>query len=239
MEINIKNIVNLSNHEIGVTISNTITVTSGLGSDLTSQATAGTPGPGAGHGGSQGGGGSGAAQGSPTSAQRRADQSGAPDISEGCGEGGGGSGAAQGRPTSAKRREIGNNDTGTDVVIEGSPPQISVGESEAELLDQAGHGGGLGADTQAPRDGVSGAGRDGVEGDGIEEIILEDTEAEGRPPQPPVSEAAVDFGVHLNPGVEEVEPGFGPDSESRLRRHSSWSESCSKKKCERCIEKGL
>ena len=49
MEINIKNIVNLNNHEIGVTISNTITVTSGPGvgpGGLTSESDdqAGTPG---------------------------------------------------------------------------------------------------------------------------------------------------------------------------------------------------
>ena len=235
MEINIKNIVNINNREVDVTISNIITVTPGPSQASEEEGQTGTPGTGAGRGETQGGGGSGAARGSPTSAKRSIDQT----ISEGCGQGGGGSGAAQGRPTSAKRREVGNNDTGTDVVIEGSQPQISVSESEAEDHDQAGLGEERGVGAQAPRDGVSGAGRDGVEGDGIEEIILEDTEAEGRPPQPPVSEAAVDFGVHLNPGVEEVEPGFGPDSESRLRRHSSWSESCSKKKCERCIEKGL
>ena len=211
MEINLKNIVNLNNVKMSVNISNIITVTHE------------TP---AADGSSQGGSG--------------VSQAGTSDIIERRGEsqGGGGSGAAQGRPTSAKRRKTVDNDTGTDVVINASPPQFSLSESEAELNDLAGldgaeHGNGY----RAPREGDHGAGGDGVEGCEIEEIVLEDAddgevaEAEGRPPQPPLFEAAAELPVNL------VAPA--PDRQSRVRRHRSWSQSCTKRKCFRCIEKGL
>ena len=80
----------------------------------------------------------------------------------GSGEGWNGSGAADSRPTSAERRD---NDIGTDVVSDGSPPQDPEGEPEAEieLLEVEPV-----MDVPNPDDGGG----------------LDMAEAEGRPPQP-------------------------------------------------------
>ena len=214
MEINVKNIVNLSNVKMSINITNIITVT-----HESPAAVGSSPG------------------------RSDVSQAGTSDIIERRGEsqGGGGSGAAQGRPTSAKRRETLDNDTGTSVVIIASQPQFSLSESEAEHHDQAGlESAELGNGYRAPREGDHGAGGDGVEGceiEEIEEIVLEDAddgevaEAEGRPPQPPLLEAAEELPVNLDVPA--------PDRQSRVRRHRSWSQSCTKRKCVRCIEKGL
>ena len=200
--INLTNVISLSDNNISVVVTNTITVT-GPGSQGVTVTVAGP--------------------GTHTSSSRDGTQ------------GGGGAWAATERPSSAERRttRIFNNDIWTDAGVS-VPPQDSVVEPEAghssdQVIIDQGIGGG------APREGVRGAGHEGVEGDievaePVASVPGPGAEARGRPPQPPPID---DEGVA--PGDEAEDPVSSP--RVRARKLDEWKDSCHLKKCKRCLGK--